>query len=41
MSTRTTGQPNFSQIRDGLVRVDAELDVFDADRLPEPAEPSL
>ncbi|SFK69856.1 hypothetical protein SAMN04487950_0649 [Halogranum rubrum] len=34
-------QPNFSQIRTELGRVNAELTVLEADHLPEPATPRL
>lgn len=36
-----TGSPDFSQIQAGLVRVNAELNVYDAERSPEPAQPQL
>lgn len=38
---RPSEQPDFSQIRTELGRVNAELTVLDADRLPEPAQPRL
>lgn len=41
MNMQTSGHPDFSQIQASLVRVNAELNVLDADRLPEPAQPRL
>lgn len=35
---RNFDQPHFSQIQAGIVRVNAELNVLDADQLPEPAQ---
>jgi hypothetical protein len=41
MTMRTPGHPDFSQMQAGLVRVNAELNVLDAESLPEPAQPNL
>lgn len=39
--TMRTGDPDFSQIRAGLARMNAELNIFDAESRPEPAQPRL